>query len=190
MPPKKAAELVITPEEEEVLNQLLVEQMATLKPGVDYPLKRVANGLGAVIDALNAGESTDEALEHFLTELDVYAFNMSRYTTVVAGNRAQQIEYDEEEEALEAKTAELKNENVELRGKLRETVKERAFRAARDEAARACRELPSREASAEAIEALKRSIAEASVEQSQINDEINAKSADFALLFKVIDGLS
>lgn len=76
MPPKKAAELVITPEEEEVLNQLLVEQMATLKPGVDYPLKRVANGLGAVIDALNAGKSTDEALEHFLTELDVYAFNM------------------------------------------------------------------------------------------------------------------
>lgn len=109
---------------------------------------------------------------------------------MVAGNRAQQIEYDEEEEALEAKTAELKNENVELRGKLRETVKERAFRAARDEAARACRELPSREASAEAIEALKRSIAETSVEQSQINDEINAKSADFALLFKVIDGLS
>ena len=114
MPPKKAAELVITPEEEEVLNQLLVEQMATLKPGVDYPLKRVANGLGAVIDALNAGESADEALEHFLTELDVYAFDMSRYTTVVAGNRAQQIEYDEEEVALEAKTAELKAQFAKL----------------------------------------------------------------------------
>ena len=136
MPPKKAAELVITPEEEEVLNQLLVEQMATLKPGVDYPLKRVANGLGAVIDALNAGESADEALEHFLTELDVYAFDMSRYTTVVAGNRAQQIEYDEEEVALEAKTTELKTENIELRGKLRETVKEREMLEAEEEAAR------------------------------------------------------
>ena len=86
------------------------------------------------------------------------------------------------------KVKEHRNYEARVRG-LRETVKERAFRAARDEAARACREFPSRDVSAEAIDALKRSIAEASVEQSKLNDDFNAKSADFALLFKVIDGL-
>ena len=100
-------------------------------------------------DAIDAGgEGLDAAQEAFLTELDTYEFSMGRYSTVVAANRTQMESYDDEEEALAAKTRELKSQDAELKGKLHETVRERAFRTARDEAVRACGEYPSRAESA------------------------------------------
>ena len=147
MPPKE--QLVITAEEEAIIKQKIIEQTATLQPGKDYPLRKLVKTFFALNDAIDAGgEGLDAAQEAFLTELDTYEFSMGRYSTVVAANRTQMESYDDEEEALAAKTRELKSQDVELKGKLHETVRERAFRTARDEAvrglrARAPRETPS-----------------------------------------------
>jgi THO complex subunit 7 len=189
MPPKE--QLVITAEEEAIIKQKIIEQTATLQPGKDYPLRKLVKTFFALNDAIDAGgEGLDAAQEAFLTELDTYEFSMGRYSTVVAANRTQMESYDDEEEALAAKTRELKSQDAELKGKLHETVRERAFRTARDEAVRACGEYPSRAESASIAEGLKKAIAEGTAHLGELDVAIERKKRCYALLLKVIDDAS
>jgi THO complex subunit 7 len=186
MPPKE--QLVITAEEEAIIKRKIIEQTATVQPGKDYPLRKLVKTFFALNDAIDAGgEGFDDAQEAFLTELDTYEFNMGRYSTAVAANRKQMESYDDEEEALAAKTNELKSQNAILKGKLHETVRERAFQTARDEAVRACGEYPSRAENASVVEGLKKAIAEETAQLATLDVAIERKKRCYALLLKVID---
>jgi len=186
MPPKPGA-LVITEEEEEIIRQRIIEQTATLRPGQPYPLKRLVGAFFDLVATLDAEEDAEEAKEAFYTELDTYEFNMGRYSSVVAAQRLQQLGYDDEEEALRAKTAELLSKSASIRTKLAESARERAFREARDETVAACREQPPR-ADSEATNAeLERAIADARAHIESLDADVAERKAKYALLLTALD---
>ncbi|CEF96533.1 THO complex subunit 7/Mft1 [Ostreococcus tauri] len=190
MPPKTDnAPLVITTEEEEIIKQRIIEQTATLKPGQDYPLKRLVKTFFALMKALDAGADVDEAKETFLIELDTYEFNMLRYGTVVDAQRVQTLAYDDEEIELEQTTKRLKGQCKNLRSELAASERERAFREARDEAASACREYPTRAESEDANAQLERALAEAKIVLTGLDEKVAARKAKYALLLAVVDSL-
>lgn len=106
---------------------------------------------------------------------------------MVAAQRLQQLGYDDEEEALRAKTAELLSKSASIRTKLAESARERAFREARDETVAACREQPPR-ADSEATNAeLDRAIADARAHIESLDADVAERKAKYALLLTALD---
>lgn len=186
MPPKPAP-IVVTAEEEEIIKRSIIEQTAELRPGQPYPLKRLIRAFFDLVKTLDADEGVDEAREAFYTELDTYEFNMGRYASVVAAQRMQQLGYDDEEEALRVKTAELLSMSASIRSKLAESARERAFRSERDETVAACREQPARADTEAANAAIERAIADARAHLESLNADVAERKAKYALLLAALD---
>jgi len=186
----QTAPLVITPLEDEIIRKRLITQTAQTKKGVDYPIKRLVKAFWALKDAIDGEDASAiaETREAFLTELDTYEFNMGRYSTVVAANRAQQEAYDDEEDRSRDECAALKASVAELKAKLGESVLERRFRRRREAAARACAEFPARAAIARENDELRKSIERLRAKRDERANKIDQAKKRVATLLRVVDG--